>query len=294
MKSKSDMGGKSSISKIKILLEMIKIEHTVFAMPFLYSGAILAAGGVPSSHVLLWITVGIVSARTAAMGLNRLIDRDIDAKNPRTCDRALPAGLVSVGEVRALVGISLIFLFISAVMLNWLCVVLYPFAVGLFVAYPYLKRFTWLSHVVLGMTLGVAPLGAWAAVTSSLALAPVVLFLAVTFWVAGFDVIYSYQDLEFDKKFGLFSIPKRFGAEKGLLISSAFHGLTVVFLLSLLFIVKLGTVFLAGIAVIALLLAYEHRLVRPDNLEKVGKAFFNVNAVISVSFFVFIAADVLI
>ncbi|MEE8403402.1 MAG: UbiA-like polyprenyltransferase, partial [Candidatus Hydrothermarchaeaceae archaeon] len=190
-------------AKIKILLEMIKIEHTIFAMPFLYSGAILAAGGIPSAHVLIWITVGIVSARTAAMGLNRLIDRDIDAKNPRTRGRALPAGRVSGVEVKALVAVSLGVLLIAAVMLNWLCVALYPLAVALFVIYPYLKRYTWLSHVVLGMTLGIAPLGAWAAVAGSLAVVPVLLFLAVTFWVAGFDVIYSYQDLEFDRRFGL-------------------------------------------------------------------------------------------
>jgi 4-hydroxybenzoate polyprenyltransferase len=284
----------ATISKIKILLEMIKIEHTVFGMPFLYSGAILAADGIPSTHVLIWITIGIVSARTAAMSLNRLIDRDIDAKNPRTSNRALPAGLVSVGEVRALVGVSLVVLLIAAVMLNWLCVALYPFAVALFIVYPYLKRYTWLSHIVLGMTLGVAPLGAWAAVTGSLATVPVLLFLAVTFWVAGFDIIYAYQDLEFDRSFGLHSIPKRFGMQGGLLMSSMFHGLMVILLLIIMPLADLGTVFMAGVAVIALLLAYEHRIVKPDNLEKVGVAFFNINAVISMCFFVFIAADVLI
>ena len=282
------------ISKIKILLEMIKIEHTVFAMPFLYSGAILAAGGIPSFHILTWITIGIISARTAAMGLNRLIDRDIDAKNPRTSNRALPAGLVSIGEVRALVGVSLVVLLIAAVMLNWLCIALYPFAVALFVVYPYLKRYTWLSHIVLGMTLGVAPLGAWAAVTGSLAIVPVLLFLAVTFWVAGFDIIYAYQDLEFDKSFGLHSIPKRFGMKGGLLMSSMFHGLMIILLLITMPLANLGMVFMAGVAVIAALLAYEHRIVKPDNLEKVGVAFFNINAIISLCFFVFIATDVLL
>lgn len=280
--------------QLKILLEMIKIEHTIFAMPFLYSGAILAAGEIPSAHVLLWITVGIIAARTAAMGLNRLIDRDIDAKNPRTKNRALPAGLVTVGEVRALIAASLIVLLIAAAMLNFLCVVLYPFAVALFVIYPYLKRHTWLSHVVLGMTLGIAPLGAWAAVTGSLAIVPVLLFFAVTFWVAGFDVIYSLQDLNFDRKSGLHSIPKRFGVERGLLISSIFHVLTVAFLLALIPLTNLGTIFLAGVTLIAGLLTYEHHLIRPDNLEKVGKAFFNVNAIISISFFIFIAGDVLL
>jgi 4-hydroxybenzoate polyprenyltransferase len=282
------------ISKIKILLEMIKIEHTVFGMPFLYSGAVLAAGGIPSFHVLIWITIGIVSARTAAMGLNRLIDRDIDAKNPRTSKRALPAGLVSAGEVKALIATSLVVLLIAALMLNWLCMALYPFAVALFVVYPYLKRYTWLSHIVLGMTLGVAPLGAWAAVTGSLATVPVLLFLAVTFWVAGFDIIYAYQDLEFDRSFGLHSIPKRFGMKRGLLMSSMFHGLMIILLIIILPLANLGTVFIVGVTVIAALLAYEHLIVRPDNLEKVGMAFFNINAIISLSFFVFIAADVLI
>jgi 4-hydroxybenzoate polyprenyltransferase len=196
--------------------------------------------------------------------------------------------------VKALIGVSLTVLLVAAIMLNWLCVALYPFAVALFVVYPYLKRYTWLSHVVLGMTLGVAPLGAWVAVTASLAVVPVLLFLAVTFWVAGFDIIYSYQDLDFDRKFGLHSIPQRFGIGKGLLISSAFHGLTVALLLALLPLANLGAIFLTGIAIITGLLAYEHHLVRPDNLEEVGMAFFNINAVISLCFFVFIAADVLI
>jgi 4-hydroxybenzoate polyprenyltransferase len=196
--------------------------------------------------------------------------------------------------VRALVGVSLVVLLIAALMLNWLCVALYPFAAALFVIYPYLKRYTWLSHIVLGMTLGIAPLGAWAAVTGSLAIVPVLLFLAVTFWVAGFDIIYAYQDLEFDRSFGLHSIPKRFGMERGLLMSSMFHGLMIILLLVVLPLANLGIVFLAGVAVIALLLAYEHHIVRPDNLEKVGMAFFNINAVISLSFFVFIAVDVLL
>jgi 4-hydroxybenzoate polyprenyltransferase len=278
--------------KAKILLEMIKIEHTVFAMPFLYSGAILAAWGMPSLYVLFWITIGIVSARTAAMSLNRLIDRDIDAKNPRTKDRALPAGLVSEGEVKVLIVACLLILLLCAAMLNLLCVMLYPFAVALFVIYPYLKRYTWLSHIVLGSTLGIAPVGAWAAVTASLDLPPILLGLAVTFWVAGFDVIYSYQDLEFDKRFNLHSIPKRFGVEAGLAISSLFHALTIGFLLNLFLLTDLGAVFLAGVGVIAFLLAYEHFIVNPNNLEKVQLAFFNVNAIVSLSFLLFIAVDV--
>jgi 4-hydroxybenzoate polyprenyltransferase len=275
-------------------LRDIKIEHTVFGMPFLYSGAIIAAGGIPSAHVLLWITIGIISARTAAMSLNRLIDEEIDAKNPRTRNRALPSGLVTRDEMKALTAVSLVVLFIAALMLNWLCVALYPIAVSLFVVYPYLKRYTWLSHIVLGMTLGMAPIGAWAAVRASLELAPILLGLAVTFWVAGFDVIYSYQDLDFDREFNLHSIPKRFGVLWGLRISAFFHALTVLFLLSLIFFVNLRTVFLLGVGIIALLLIYEHRIIRPDNLEKVPIAFFNVNAIVGVCFLIFIGADVLL
>jgi 4-hydroxybenzoate polyprenyltransferase len=280
--------------KIKIILKDIKIEHTVFGMPFLYSGAIIAAEGIPSTHVLLWITVGIISARTAAMSLNRLIDEEIDARNPRTRNRALPSGLVTRDEMKALTAVSLVVLFIAALMLNWLCVALYPIAVSLFVVYPYLKRYTWLSHIVLGMTLGMAPIGAWVAVRASLELAPILLGLAVTFWVAGFDVIYSYQDLDFDREFNLHSIPKRFGVLWGLRISAFFHALTVLFLLSLIFFVNLRTVFLLGVGIIALLLIYEHRIVGPDNLEKVPVAFFNVNAIVGVCFLIFIGADVLL
>ncbi len=281
-------------SKLEIFFKDIKIEHTVFSMPFLYSGAILAAKGIPSVWVLFWITIGLISARTAAMSLNRLIDREIDAKNPRTRNRALPSGLISEKEIKMYIAFSLTMLFISALMLNWLCVVLYPFAVALFVIYPYLKRYTCLSHIVLGMTLGIAPVGAWVAVTASLDLAPILLGLAVTFWVAGFDVIYSYQDLEFDKQYGLKSIPKVFGIKEGLKISALFHALTVFFLISLRFFVDLQTIFLIGIGVISILLVYEHLIISPTNLQKVPIAFFNVNAVVGICFLIFIGADILL
>ncbi len=282
------------LEKIKIFLEMIKIEHTVFAMPFLYSGAILAADGIPSSHVLLWITVGIISARTAAMCLNRLIDMEIDSKNPRTRMRALPAGLISPGEVGIVIWVSLVVLLLSALKLNPLCVILYPLAVSIFIIYPYLKRFTWLSHIVLGTALGMAPVGAWVAVTGSLDLAPVLLGIAVTFWVAGFDVIYAYRDLEFDREFNLYSIPRRFGEERGIYISSFFHVLTVVFLILLLPVTQLGWIFLIGVVVISALLFYEHSILAPGNMERLQVAFFNVNIAVGISFFVFITADVLV
>ncbi|NOZ77237.1 MAG: 4-hydroxybenzoate octaprenyltransferase, partial [Euryarchaeota archaeon] len=223
---------------------------------------------------------------------NRLIDRDIDARNPRTKDRALPAGLVSPGEVKVLVAVSLIILFICALMLNRLCVALYPFAVALFVIYPYLKRFTWLAHIPLGMTLGIAPLGAWVAVRASFDIAPWLLFLAVTFWVAGFDVIYAIQDLEFDTREGLHSIPARFGVERALRISAGFHLLTLISLALLVPLSRLGGVFALGVAVTAVLLVYEHSLVSPSNLERAGTAFFNVNVAVGFLTFLAVAADV--
>ncbi len=280
------------MNKVRILLDMVKIEHTLFSMPFLYSGAVLAAGGIPSAWVLLWITIALFSARTAAMSLNRLIDRESDAENPRTADRHLPAGLVTVGEVKALIVVSLIIFLFSTIMLNWLCVALYPLAVALFVIYPYMKRFTWLAHIPLGMSLGIAPLGAWAAVTASLDMAPFLLFFAVTFWVAGFDIIYATQDLKFDVDHGLHSIPSIFGVEKALRMSAGFHVLTILFLALLVPLGGLGYIYGVGVGIIALLLVYEHSMVSPDNLQKVGMAFFNVNVVVGILTFLAIAGDV--
>ncbi len=282
------------LQKLRIILEMIKIEHTLFAMPFLYSGAILAAQGLPSAWTLFWITLGLFSARTAAMCLNRLIDREIDARNPRTADRALPRGLVSPREVWVIVVISLALLLLAAVMLNELCVKLYPIAVAIIWGYPYMKRFTWLSHLVLGSALAIAPFGAWVAVRASIDLPAILLAAAVIFWVAGFDIIYATQDLEFDRREGLHSIPVRFGIANALKISSLFHGATLLFLLLLYFFSSLGRIYLLGLTVMSALLAYEHAIVKPENLKRVGVAFFNINVLFSICLFTFITLDVFI
>jgi 4-hydroxybenzoate polyprenyltransferase len=282
------------LRKLRIILEMIKIEHTLFAMPFLYSGAILAAQGLPDAWTLFWITLGLFSARTAAMCLNRLIDREIDAKNPRTADRALPQGLVSPREVWAIVAISLALLLLAAAMLNPLCVKLYPLAVAIIWGYPYMKRFTWLSHLVLGSALAIAPFGAWVAVRASIDLPALLLAAAVIFWVAGFDIIYATQDVEFDRREGLFSIPARFGIANALKISTLFHGATLLFLLLLYFFSPLGRIYLFGFVIMSALLAYEHAIVKPENLKKVGVAFFNINVLFSICLFTFITLDVFI
>jgi 4-hydroxybenzoate polyprenyltransferase len=282
------------LRKLRIILEMIKIEHTLFAMPFLYSGAILAAQGLPDAWTLFWITLGLFSARTAAMCLNRLIDREIDAKNPRTADRALPQGLVSPREVWAIVAISLALLLLAAVMLNPLCVKLYPLAVAIIWGYPYMKRYTWLSHLVLGSALAIAPFGAWVAVRASIDLPALLLAAAVIFWVAGFDIIYATQDVEFDRREGLYSIPARFGIANALKISTLFHGATLLFLLLLYFFSPLGRIYLFGLVIMSALLAYEHAIVKPENLKRVGVAFFNINVLFSICLFTFITLDVFV
>ncbi|NOZ59780.1 MAG: UbiA family prenyltransferase [Euryarchaeota archaeon] len=282
------------LRKLGVILRMIKVEHTLFAMPFLYAGAVLAERGVPDSWTLLWITVGLFSARTAAMCLNRLIDREIDARNPRTSGRALPRGLISPGEVWVVVGVSLALLLLAAAMLNPLCVKLYPLAVGIIWLYPYTKRFTWLSHLVLGSALAIAPFGAYVAVTASISIEALLLAAAVVFWVAGFDIIYATQDVEFDRREGLHSIPARFGIPGALKISAAFHCATLLFLLLLYFVSPLEEVYLLGLVVMGALLAYEHAIVSPENLEKVGVAFFRVNALFSLVLFTSIAADMLV
>ena len=276
------------LEKLRVILEMIKIEHTLFAMPFLYAGAILASNGLPTKHVLIWITIGLFSARSAGMLLNRLIDKDIDAKNPRTKNRALPRGAIGEREVVFVIFLCLAILLICAFKLNMLCVKLYPLAVALFILYPYLKRFTWLCHIALGLTLAIAPIGSWVAVKASLDLGIILLGLAVVFWVAGFDVIYACQDIDFDRSFGLHSIPAKFGLRKALLFSAFFHFLTVVFLFATYFVMHLGKGFLIGVVIISLLLAYEHLV------EDIDIAFFKVNALVSLCFLLATILEVII
>lgn len=283
-----------ALQKIKTFAEMIKFEHTIFALPFAYLGAFLAQKAVPSWYQIFWITMAMVGARTSAMALNRLIDRTMDARNPRTANRAIPKGFISSVETFVYIVLSLLLLFISAVQLNPLCVKLMPVAVFFLVFYSYTKRFTWGCHLVLGITDGLAPLGGWVAITGSINLDAIYLFLAVTTWIAGFDVIYACQDYEFDANNGMHSIPVRFGLRDGLRISILLHIFTALFFIILAFTLNMGIFYWVGLIISIFILIYEHYLVKPNDLSKMNAAFFNLNSIISAVMFVFTLADILI
>ncbi|MBF0553373.1 MAG: UbiA family prenyltransferase [Nitrospirae bacterium] len=275
-------------------LRMIKFSHSLFALPFAFSSAILAAGGLPNMNAILWITVAMVSARSAAMGLNRVIDRKIDAQNPRTKNREIPTGVISVADAAAFVVLSSIIFVFSAYMLNPLCLKLSPVALFIIYLYSYTKRFTWGCHIVLGVAIAFAPLGAWIAVRGSVSLEAVPMPVAVVFWLAGFDILYALADIEFDRSSGLHSIPQRFGIRTSLYIARAFHMLTWIFFIIAGGVFHMGIVYYAGMVIVAGLLIYEHRLVRPGDLTKLNMAFFNMNGYISITVVVFIAFDKLL
>jgi 4-hydroxybenzoate polyprenyltransferase len=295
----TDLSLRAFLKRTRLTLEMIKFEHSVFALPFALTGALLAwRDSGFDSHGLgwkaLWIVVAMVGARSAAMAFNRILDADIDGRNPRTRARHLPAGLLTRGFAWGFVACSVAVFLIAARMLNPLCFALAPVAVAVLFFYSYTKRFTSLSHVVLGFSLGIAPAAAWIAIRGSLD--PRILWLtaAVTFWTAGFDVIYSCQDYEFDCREGLFSLPRRFGIAGALWISRAMHVAMVACLAALVITFQLGALALAGVASIAALLLYEHKLVKANDLSRVDAAFFTVNGYVSVLFFIFWAADILV
>jgi len=273
---------------------MIRFSHSIFALPFAFSGAALAASknGI-SPQQIAWIVVAMVGARSAAMGFNRLVDRRYDAANPRTAQRELPSGQVSVVAVALFVVLSSAALFAAAWQLNSLCLYLSPFVLGVLFFYSLTKRFTWSSHLVLGLSLGGAPLGAWIAVTGSFALSPLLLCAAVLAWVAGFDIIYSCQDRDYDVDVGLHSIPARFGVARALYIARAMHVASVFAMVVLGWHESLGLFYWFGVLAIAALLVWEHRLVSPDDLARVNMAFLNLNAVISVVYFVCMLADLI-
>lgn len=279
--------------KLKIFLGMIKFEHTIFALPFAFVGALLTEKSVPTMHDLLWITLAMVGARTAAMSLNRIIDRRIDARNPRTAGRALPKGLLNVTEVWGYVFLSFAILLYSSYQLSPLAFHLFPVAVLVLLIYSYTKRFSWTCHLFLGAALGLAPLGSWIAIAGRFDLAPVLLALGVLFWVAGFDIIYACDDYEFDRKEGLYSIPASFGIKKALSISMVFHILAPLLFLAAGLILNLGALYLAGVMVAVVILFYQHTLVRPDDLSRAGVAFFNLNGILSVIMLAFTFLDVL-
>ena len=279
---------------LKTTLEMIKFEHTVFALPFALLSAILASNGWPPGSKLFWIVVAMVGARSAAMTFNRIADWYIDAANPRTRLRALPIGLLSRNFAILFTLVSGVLFLFAASQLNRLCLWLAFPVLFILLFYSYTKRFTSYSHLVLGFCLGMAPLGAWIAIKGDVGLPPILLCVIVTLWTAGFDIIYSCQDTDFDRAQNLFSIPKRFGVKTALRISTGLHLLMLLFLLLLLHIVALGWISLVGTAVVAGLLYYEHRLVRPNDLSKVNAAFFTVNGYISILLLIAIGLDKLI
>ena len=282
------------MSKFKVFLEMIKVEHTIFALPFAYLGAFLASRGIPTASDLIWITLAMVGARTAAMSLNRLIDRHIDARNPRTSARAIPSGLLGVGEVYIYTLISFLILGVSAYQLNLLAFKLMPIAMVFLVLYPYTKRFTWACHLVLGIALGLGPLGAWIGVTGQWALTPVLLGLGVMLWVAGFDIVYACQDAEFDRREGLHSIPSVFGLTRGLEISTVFHVIAPLLFIIVGVLAGLHWLYFVGIVISIYLLFRQHRIVSARDLSKVGVAFFNLNGYLSVVLFLFSIVDLLL
>src|SRR6266536_3150592 len=279
---------------LKITLEMIKIEHTLFALPFAFLGAVLAARGLPAWDRILWIVVAMIGARSAAMAFNRLVDREFDTANPRTKMRAIPAGLLSARFVAAFTVASSMLFFIAAFMLNRLTLILSPVALASVLLYSYTKRFTSLSHLVLGWCLSIAPTGAWIAVRGAIdSPAPLLLSLAVMLWTAGFDVLYACQDYDFDRREVLYSIPARVGIARSLWISRALHAGAFAALVALYFLTNLGLLAVLGVIATGALLVYQHTLVRADNLTKLNAAFFTTNAFVSVILFLTFGGAVL-
>ena len=284
----------SAIGSVVVFGRMIKLSHSVFALPFAMAGAALAARshGLEAQQ-LVWIVLAMVSARSAAMGFNRLADRVMDGKNPRTRDRALPKGRIAPRAAALIVGACCALFVVSAYQLNDLCLRLSPLALLVILSYSYFKRFTWATHLVLGLALAIAPVGAWIAVTGTFDPAMFWLAAAVLTWVAGFDIIYACQDYEFDVAQGVHSIPRRFGIGRALVAARLLHAATVVFLLAVHQVFDLHALYLCGTVLATGMLVYEHTLVKPNDLSKIDVAFFNTNGLVSVVYFVFLLGDIL-
>jgi 4-hydroxybenzoate polyprenyltransferase len=271
------------LTNIRTTLEMIKIEHTLFALPFAFLGAVLAARGIPTAWQIVWITVAMVGARSTAMAFNRIADKDYDARNPRTKMRAIPAGALSVTFVVGFTLLAAAIFFVAAAMLNRLTLVLSPLALASVVLYSYTKRWTLLSHLILGWCLAIAPTGAWIAVRGTIdSPIPLLLSLVVMLWTAGFDVLYACQDYDFDRREGLYSIPASFGIARSLWIARALHAGAFAALVALYFITNLGILALIGLVATGALLIYQHTLVRANDLSRLNAAFFTTNAFVSV------------
>ena len=273
-------GAARAVSRPTLFARLIKIEHSVYALPFAYAGAFLAAGGWPGAGAFLWITVAMVGARSAAMALNRLIDAGIDARNPRTAARELPAGRLGRREVAVFTAVSVALLVIAAFNLSEPCRYLWPIPLAAFVVYPYTKRFTWFCHYFLGMTLGLAPAAAWVAVTGSASTEAWLLFFAVTLWVGGFDALYAVFDLEFDRQQGLHSLPVAVGERGSIAVAALSHAGTVGLLAAVGGLAGLGWVYWAGLAVCAALLAWPHLDIARRGLREVGMSFMTVNGAV--------------
>ncbi len=279
------------LRQTRITLEMIKWEHSIFALPFALTGAMLASRGIPPLHALLWIIVCMVAARSAAMAFNRLVDAEIDARNPRTAQRAIPAGQLSRSYAVGFVLVASALFIFAASRLNRWTLLLAPVALAIVFFYSYTKRFTRWSHLFLGLALGVAPAAAWIAVRGSLDARILVLTAAVLLWTAGFDLLYACQDVDFDRSAGLHSVPQRHGVAAAFWLARALHGVMILLLLWLAQLFALGHLALAGVAAVAALLLLEHLLVSPRDLRRLNAAFFTMNGIIAVVFFVFVAAD---
>jgi 4-hydroxybenzoate polyprenyltransferase len=284
----------TAVSLPRRFASLVKLEHTVFALPFAYVGMLLAVGDAPAASDWLWVTVAMVGARTLAMGLNRLIDTELDARNPRTATRELPSGTLSPAQVGGLCALALAVFLLAVFQLDPVVRWLWPVPVVLFVVYPYLKRVTWLCHLWLGASLGLAPVGAWVAVTGELPWQAWTLGGAVGLWVAGFDFFYSLFDLEHDREQGLHSWAVRFGEPGVFQAARVFHLGTVALLAVAGLGLEVGLLYWLGVAAVAALLGYEHSLVRPGDLRRLDAAFFTVNGVISIVFLGFVLADVLL
>jgi 4-hydroxybenzoate polyprenyltransferase len=283
------------IERIVTFGRMIRFSHTLFAMPFALTSVVLVSFSekVTLSKVV-WIIVAMVGARSAAMGFNRIADHEYDAKNPRTKSREIPTRQISIREASLFVLGSSLLLVFAAHELNPLCFYLSPVALAVVFFYSFTKRFTWLSHIFLGLGMGLAPVGAWLGIAGRFSIVPILLGLTVLAWGAGFDIIYSCQDLDYDDEVNLYSMPRSLGVKRALLISSFLHFISFILLLSMKFILPLGDVYLIGIALVGLMLVYQHRIVKPDNLNKINFAFFNLNAYLSVGLFLFTLVDVIV
>ncbi len=278
-----------------LFAKFVKIEHSVFALPFAYAGAFLAHQKIPAFDRIFWITMVMVAARSLAMGLNRVIDYEIDARNPRTASREIPAGTLSLSQGVAFCGVSLAALCVGLYQLPPLTWYLSPIVVAAFVIYPYTKRFTSLCHLFLGATIGLAPVGAWVAITYSLAWKPFLLMGIVTFWIAGFDIIYACLDLDFDRREGIHSLPVSLGVRRALWVTRVFHLLAVALMVVVgMVFSKLGGIYFLGVAVVAALLAYENAIVSTRDLSRVNTAFMTMNGVISIVYIAFLTTDIVV